>query len=146
MKLPTIDIPQSDSLDLVRCVVSEIAEGHSTVKDISDRTGFSVRHVRYRLEAARILGLLDEMLRITDRGRRLLTTIPQSREERTVFRRAVQASSVVRVLTESGVLTHLVEIEALAKTINELTGLSIETSMRRARTLRSWFRQIDHKW
>src|SRR2546426_12746956 len=92
--LRTVDVPQADSLPLVRRLVEAIEEGNRTNPDLASRTGFSERHVRYRLEAARILGLADEEYRLTLGGRRLLATRPGAGEERAELRHAVKASKV----------------------------------------------------
>ena len=74
--LTSIEIPQADSLENVRRVVSAIAAGASSRKEISDKTDISVRHIDYAIHAAKSLGFLAaaDALSITDSGRALAAT------------------------------------------------------------------------
>ena len=140
--LRTVDVPQADSLPLVRRLVEAIEEGNRTNPDLASRTGFSERHVRYRLEAARILGLADEEYRLTLGGRRLLATRPGSEEERAELRHAVKASKVAKAVRLDPSSSRPLDMGRISKKIMSLTGLSLATAERRARTLRSWSRQV----
>src|SRR3984957_14679653 len=77
VKLKTSDVPQADSLALVRRLLEAVAVSPSTaVKDLAEKTTFSERHVRYRLQAARVLGFLkpEGEPELTSRAKRLLAT------------------------------------------------------------------------
>jgi len=143
MSLRTRDVPQADSLTLVRQLVTAIQEGGRTNEDLVLRTGFSERHVRYRLQASRILGLVNEDSRITPRGKRLLLTNPGTLEERKALRHAIKASAVVKAMGLDVSTPQTFDVSESAKRIAALTGLSIATAERRARGLRSWFRQVE---
>ena len=140
--LRTIDIPQADSLTLVRQVLEAIDKQAPTVTYLSSRTGFSARHVRYRLEAARILGLVDQEFNFTPRGHRLLETSPGTREEQIEMRRAVRNSVVVKVLALNLSSADSLDTAKTARAIVAITGMSPATAERRSKALRSWFRQV----
>ena len=76
VKLRSIDIPQADSLALIREVVAAVAKyDNPTVKMLSEETAFHERHVRYRLDAARALGLIvakEKGTALAAKGLRLL--------------------------------------------------------------------------
>lgn len=77
MRIKTSDVPQADSLGLIRRLLEAIAVSPSTaVKGLAEKTKFSERHVRYRMQAARILGFLkpEGEPELTPRAKRLLAT------------------------------------------------------------------------
>ncbi|MGE4053980.1 MAG: hypothetical protein AB7F99_04200, partial [Vicinamibacterales bacterium] len=85
MKLKTSDVPQADKLGLVRRLLEAIATAPNVpVKVLAEQTGFSERHVRYRMQAARVLGFLPAEGEhvVTSRAKRLLATAPNSPEEK----------------------------------------------------------------
>ena len=141
--LHTADIPQADSLPTIRTVVESVEAVHGDAVGISKRIKVSDRHVRYRLQSARVLGLIDENRRLTVRGRELLSTSRSSEEERKVLVRAVNASLVVSQLFPELLAVAAVDVDAMAKAISRVTGMSHSTAHRRARGLRSWRRQLS---
>jgi hypothetical protein len=144
MKLKTSDVPQADSLATVRRLLEVIRVSPSlAVKDLAQRSGFSERHVRYRAQAARILGFLaPNSFSLTPRAERLLATTIGAPEERREFRSAVSRCAAVREIEPS--LLSLVEVDVgkLTKKISALSGLSHATAERRAVVLRSWHRTL----
>jgi hypothetical protein len=145
VKLKTSDVPQADSLALVRRLLEAIATSPSTaVKDLSQCTGFSERHVRYRMQAARILGFLpaaDEPA-LTARAKRLLATGVGSPDEKKQLASAVNDCPSMRLIAPNLLDSDTVDIKKLADRIARLSGLSPATAKRRALVLRSWHRSL----
>ncbi len=135
-------MPQADSLPFIRRVVDAVNDDTPGVPAISKSTGFSERHVRYRLQAARILGLLAEDLSITTNGKRLVGTTPGSSEEAEVFRECAGASKILSALAPGLLSTEKLDVSMVSKTIQALAGLAPATADRRAVVLRAWGRQL----
>jgi hypothetical protein len=146
VKLKTSDVPQADSLPLVRRVLEAIAVSPSlAVKDLAERTGFSERHVRYRIQAARILGFVDAdgEPKLTARAKRLLATEIGSPQEKKELARAVSDCEAVRMIASDLLALPEVDVKKLADRITRLSGLSHATAERRAVVLRSWHRDLQ---
>src|SRR5688572_4238676 len=92
--LRRVDVPQSDSLPTIRVIVAHVEAAAGNVATISELTGVSDRHVRYRLQAARVLGFVNEDRTITRRGRSLLATRVGSDAEHETLIAAVNACRV----------------------------------------------------
>jgi hypothetical protein len=145
VKLKTSDVPQADSLGLVRRLLEAIATSSSTaVKDLAERTKFSERHVRYRMQAARILGFLpsEGEPALTSRAKRLLATHAGSPEERKQLISAINECPSMRLIAPDLLDADQVDVKKLADRIARLSGLSPATSERRAVVLRSWHRDL----
>ena len=48
-EIDSIDVPQAPNLARVRCIVSAIADGATTIEQIAEETDISARHVGYSL-------------------------------------------------------------------------------------------------
>ena len=145
MKLQSSDVPQADSLALVRRVLEAIATSSSTaVKDVAERTKFSERHVRYRMQAARILGFLasEGEPTLTARAKRLLATDAGSPEEKKQLANAVNECPALRLIAPNLLNSDDVDVKKIAERIARLSGLSVATAERRAGGLRSWHRDL----
>jgi hypothetical protein len=145
VKLKTSDVPQADRLGLVRRVLEAIAASPSTaVKDLAERTEFSERHVRYRMQAARILGFLpsEGEPTLTLRAKRLLATAAGSPEEKEQLVSAVNECPAVRLIAPNLLDSDEVDVKKLRDRIARLSGLSSATAERRAVVLRSWHRDL----
>lgn len=145
MKLKTSDVPQADSLALVRRVLEAIAVSPSTaVKDVAEKTKFSERHVRYRLQAARILGFLQREgePELTPRAKRLLATETGSPEEKKQLVSAISYCASVQLIAPNLLTLPEVDVKKLGDRITRLSGLSPATAERRAVVLRSWHRDL----
>ena len=140
--LRPVDVPQSDSLPTIRAVVAVADKANRSVGAISGIIGVSDRHVRYRLQSARILGLVDRDRVLTARGKALLATAPGSDAERALLAVAMKNSLVVSHLFPNLLTVASVDLESMANAISASTGLSHSTAHRRARVLRSWRRQL----
>lgn len=141
-KLSASDIPQADSLSTIRVVLEAIVASGKNSAAIGEATKFSERHIRYRLQAARILGLLDESRKISASGQRLLNAKPGSMDEIRVLRAAVKKSRVVKSIIPDLLTTDSVPVARISQEFSRLTGLASATADRRARVLRSWARQL----
>jgi len=140
-RLDSIAVPQADDLDKVRSVVAAVDRGFTETAAIADRTGFSRRHVEYRLRAARGLGMVSEG-EVTPEGKALLATETQSEEERLAWR-----SALARCLTLATLAPDLFALRAptrdeLASRIVACTAMAQSTAHRRAGTLLAWRRRL----
>ena len=145
MKLKTADVPQADSLALVRRLLEAIAVSPSTaVRDLAEKTMFSERHVRYRLQAARILGFLkpEGEPELTPRAKRLLTTDVGSPEEKKQLASAVSDCPSVQLIAPNLLALPEVDVKKIGDRIARLSGLAPATAERRAVVLRSWHRDL----
>jgi DNA-binding Lrp family transcriptional regulator len=145
VKLKTSDVPQADSLALVRRVLQAVATSpNAPVKQIAERTGFSERHVRYRMQAARVLGFLppEGESALTSRARRLLATQPDSPDEKRQLAAAIRDCRSVRLIAPNLLDCDEVDVNKLAERIARLSGLSQATAERRAVVLKSWRRDV----
>lgn len=145
--MKTIDVPQADSLPLIRRLVDAVCQtemGRS--KQLAAATAFSERHVRYRLAAARILGFVTigegRSAEATPSGHRLSSTMPGSIEERAEFERAIAGSETIRAITPSLLSLADFDVAKVAQRISRLSGLAPSTARRRATALRAWRRDL----
>lgn len=139
------DVPQADNLRLVREVLDALASGDATPEDIASRTGFSTRHVHYRLHAARILEFVRfgrNLASLTPVGRQLVATVPGSATENQLLVEAVERSTILSALCPDLLEARTPSRRALANQIRQKTGLSKATAMRRAQALLSWRRVL----
>jgi hypothetical protein len=141
--LRSVDIPQADSLATIRAVVEAVWAVGANSPEIGLQIGASDRHVRYRTQAARVLGFIDEDSRVTASGRRLIATRVGSHEERRVLLRAVRTCRVVADISPDLFDAIEVDVHSIARQLEQLGGLSAATAERRARVLRSWRRQLE---
>ena len=114
------------------------------MKDLAEQAAFSERHVRYRIQAARILGFLapQGVPAITTRGKRLLATVVGTPEEKSELVMAVNDSESVRAIAPDLLVVPAVDVKTLGERIVRLSGLSPATAERRAVVLRSWHRDL----
>jgi hypothetical protein len=142
----TIDIPQANDLAKVRAVVAAVAHGAQTLPDVIERTGYSLRHVEYRVHAARILGFVrieDEgALVATAAAERLLATGERTHDERAAFAQAIEASPELKVLAPELLGRQAPLADDLCERLIAVAGLSPATAMRRALGLLAWRRQV----
>ena len=143
-EVDTSEIPQADRLDTLKTVIRAVAAENFAIANIADFTGISARHVRYRLQAARVLRFIAvEEFGVTDRGSKLLESKDGSDEERKIFRKAIRESPVMKVIAPTLLSKNAVSVSQLADDIIRLTGLSEATANRRARGLASWAKQVN---
>lgn len=142
------DVPQADSLDTVRAVIDAIAAGATTKEDVAEITGYSIRHVHYRLHAARILGFAimvgRNLVGPTDEAYVLYETRPGSAEELAVFERAIRASPIMRALAPDLLSRKPLLKSELSVRLERRAHLGRETAMRRAQALMAWRNHVQH--
>ncbi len=147
--IASVDVPQADDLDKVRTVVSAATAADMMASgDIAAATGFSLRHVEYRLRAALLLGLLckkDKGFELTAHGKGLLATKRDSERERRAWLDIVNASSIVGALAPDLFAEIGPSRDDLAARIAHLADVSATTAARRAATLLSWRRRLQSR-
>ena len=118
------DIPQSDDLRTVRTVVEALCAVGPRVAEIAEETGYSERHVRYRLQSARVLGLIDGSRAATRLGVSLLRTDTGSSQELRVLVESASKSPSLQVVVPDLLGPNVPDVESLALRIASLTGSS----------------------
>ncbi len=142
-RLRPIDVPQSDSLATIRAIVLARKQcGTADARSIGETSSVSQRHVNYRLQAARILNLVDADNSLTKKGSSLLATKEGSPAERSILVGAIENCRVVSALFPDLVAGSTFDVDKAASKIRAATGMSYSTAHRRARVLRSWKRQL----
>lgn len=139
------DVPQADNLKVVRTVLDALASGGTSPEDIAHTTGFSVRHVHYRLHAARVLDLVwfsHNFATLTVRGRELLSYPIGSGSEREHLAAAVRQSKIIKKLCPTLLDAKAPSAADLSRRLEQSTGLSKATATRRAHALLSWRRSL----
>lgn len=140
------DVPQAPNLARIRCVVTAVADGASTIEKIAEDTDISPRHVGYAIRAAQTLGLLDKDRAPTALGRKLLETDQESEEERQTFCKAIEESPIMRALAPSLLSSKAPTKKTLGARIEKLSGLSKATAEHRASDLLAWREQLlEHR-
>ncbi len=142
----SVDVPQADRLSTIRAVVDAAAEGNVFVRAVSEAVGVSHRHAQYRLNAARILGLVHMfaggIVLVTPRGEELAATQPDSEAERRLLTEAVRTSEVVNKLAPRLLSARPPKAADVVKQIKSMAQLADATASRRARVLFSWRKQL----
>ena len=144
-EIHSADVPQEDNLGDVRRTVEAIAAGLEDSQSIADRTGRSKRHVGYAINAAIVLGWLDEgddRLQVLEMAKTLLAEKPGSAGEGVVFRSSIEKSAVLGVLAPGLLAQAAPSREQISEQIQARAGLSKSTSDRRAQALLAWRRQV----
>lgn len=144
-KLKKRDVPQADNLRVVRAVLDALALGSATPEDITRTTTFSLRHVHYRLHAARVLDLVlfgRNLASLTARGRELVATPPESAQERDAFVAAVNGSLILQKVCPGLLDRKAPTVSEVTRRIEQKTGLARATAARRAGALLSWRRSL----
>jgi len=143
-RLPTVDVIQAENLDLVRAVVAAVAEGAGTIDELTARTQVSRRHCEYRSHAARVLGFLQMQprLSVTEAGKVLIQTRPNSEAERQHLEQAILRSPAINLVAPDLLDAVSPTSEVIKKRIMEFADLGDATSERRAKSLLGWRNRI----
>jgi hypothetical protein len=144
-KLRRSDIPQADTLGRVRDVMDALAAGSAAPEDVANATTFSLRHVHYRLHAARVLGLVTmgrNIASLTPLGRDLVRARHGGRAERVLWERAMRESALLKSVAPNLLARRSPSADELARRFEQKTGLSRATALRRARALLRWRRAV----
>lgn len=140
--LKSSDIPQSASLEQLRQLLKAVAAGNTTKLELTEKAQFTPRHIDYRFHAARVLCLLDGELKgmkLTSLGESFLRTVPDSPNERHVFREALEKSVLMKVLAPDLLTLPESHFDAEVRArLQEKARLSVTTARDRAQTLWSW--------
>lgn len=140
-RLESTAVPQADDLDKVRAVVTAVGDGVIDPVAMAAHTGYSLRHVEYRLRAARSLGMVDGA-EVTAEGRTLLATARGSEEERLVYRTALARCIAFETLAPDLFDRTPPSRDELASRIVASTAMAESTARRRASTLLAWRRRL----
>ena len=141
----SLDIPQANALETVRQIVRAVDLGVTRLDGLVEYTDYSVRHVGYRLHAARILGFVrmhGDDAELTPLGERLLATTLRSEQERAVYYDAVQGSAVIQLIVPDLLSLMPPQTEQITERLFHATKLSRSTAARRANGLMAWRRYI----
>jgi hypothetical protein len=141
-EIESSDVPQAPNLARIRCVVTSVADGATTIEKIAEETDISPRHVGYAIRAAQTLGLLDKDRRPTALGQQLLDTEQESEEERVAFCRSIDESPIMMALAPGLLATKAPTKKTLGARIEKLSGLSKATAEHRASDLLAWREQL----
>lgn len=140
----TLDIPQANDLRTVRRVVLAVASEAPDLNAIEAWTDYSPRHARYRLEAARILGLVNvdasQQATVTPLGERLLACEAESPEARALWRDAITFSRPLQIIAPDLLAPRGPDLEELTTRLVEMSELSESTARHRAQGLLAWRR------
>ena len=142
----TLDIPQANDLTSIRRVLNAVAKESRTQAAVMAFTDFSRRHAQYRIQAARVLGLLrvDEGadLWVTTLGERLLGTDPGTSPEFAAWHDAITSSRAMQVIAPDLLTPRGPSLDELTARIVEMSELSESTARRRANGLLTWRRYV----
>jgi predicted ATPase len=140
-------IPQARSLDTVRQVVLCASTGRVDREALAAKTNLSLRHVGYHLNAAvtlRWLAADGDSYSLTQSGRELLDTTPQSQKEAIAFATAIAHSPEINsIAPELANPDARLDLRTIAKSIEHAAGLSYSTAEARAQTLIAWRKRIE---
>lgn len=148
MALDPRDIPQADSLAMVRRVVSALARKAGSAGELEGTAGLSSRQIQYAIHAARILGLVqdtDEGPRVTTASDALLSTPEGDDAERRLFRELIANNPTLAQIAPGLASEKPPTHERIVESILSQSGLSPSTASRRATALLSWHRQVVHE-
>jgi len=141
----TLDIPQANDLDTVRAVVRAVVEGNQHLGTVMEFTHFSKRHCRYRLHAARVLGLVVDdagTMTATSLAMRLLAAPLHSSAERGVWLEIVGKSRTIQGIAPDLLHSRAPSVEELALRMLRMAEISLATAERRASGLLAWRKRI----
>lgn len=146
IEIESSDVPQAPNLARIRCVLTSVADGASTIEKIAEETDISPRHVGYAIRAAQTLCLLDKDRAPTALGRTLLATEQESEEEREAFCKSIEESPIMKAIAPSLLSSKAPTKKTLGARIEKLTGLSKATAEHRASDLLAWREQLlEHR-
>jgi len=138
------DIPQADSLDSVRRIVEVVHDGLVTRNEIGLATGYSPRHVQYKIASAVILGFLEKLeeIKVTHIGKIWLQKQVSSNDESIFLKNCIEKTKVYQLVAQDLFESARPDKKVLAKRIIDHGNLSESTALRRASTLIAWSNRI----
>lgn len=145
-RFATVAIPQADDLDTVRRVLEVVAGGCATRASVQEVTGFTERHMQYRVHAALLLGLLaeddEDALQLTLVGKAILDAPARSDEERSLWRQAFVTVPALAEVASDLFGPTAPKRQHLASRLSAATLMARSTAVRRASTLLAWRRRM----
>lgn len=143
-----IPFPQANDMDKIVDTVQLIDLGVCTKAAIAEFFEFDERQSYYYTDAARYLGFVDKLQQsfvLTEAGQDFLTMPARTQRTKAIFRQMLKRPSLRAALAliegRDFDLTRVRE-EELAEIIQQNTSLSGSTPLRRASTLRKWFKWL----
>jgi hypothetical protein len=145
---PVVPYPQANDLDKVADLISVVDEGLSTKTEIADFFEFDERQGDYYANAGRYLGLLKREkgnFLLTNLGRRFTRVRSISGKSQLLIEQLLirpTFRTTFELLLDRDLELETISNGEIAATIEQFTNLSGTTPMRRASTVRSWFKWI----
>jgi hypothetical protein len=143
-----IPFPQANDLDKVVDTVQLIDFGVNTITAIAEFFEFDERQAYYYTDAARYLGLVEKSQQafvLTDGGKDFLTMFARAQRTKAIFRQIIRRPScrgaLVLVANQNFDLSKIKDRD-FADIIQQYSSLSPSTALRRASTLRKWFKWL----
>ncbi|MBU6455397.1 MAG: AAA-associated domain-containing protein, partial [Cyanobacteria bacterium REEB67] len=143
-----IPFPQANDMDKVVDTIQLIDQGVNTKSALAEFFEFDERQAYYYSDAARYLGFVEkekQVFVLTEAGREFLTLAARTQRTKAIFRQMLKRPSLrgaISLLAERQFdLTSVKEAE-LAAIIQQNTALTGSTPLRRANTLRKWFKWL----
>jgi hypothetical protein len=143
-----IPFPQANDMDKVVDTIQLIDLGLNTKTAIAEFFEFDERQSYYYTDAARYLGFVEKSQQafvLTEAGKEFLTLPARTQRTKAIFRQMLKRPSLRGVLALlEGRDFKLAEVKdaELADIIQQNTSLSGSTPLRRASTLRKWFKWL----
>jgi hypothetical protein len=140
------DIPQADKLEKVIAATEAVAEGASTEMEVAEAIGLSDRQITYYLDAARILGFIENnqaIISVTDKGMNMAKAHRDDKKES--LRKAISENDLLKAIVtfvdkdKNGVNEQDISNFLLSMTAVEAHDLV----PRRAKTLMAWLEYLD---
>lgn len=146
MKIPTDQVPQADSIDVVEKALQAISEGAETYQDIAQVIGYAERQGRYYRRACEILGFAIR----TGTNQSILTPTGQQyieadvNQKKEVLGQAILRSDLFqRVIPFFESKPTGVSHDELADFLSEVTDTTPTMVGRRASTVISWLERAE---
>lgn len=143
-----IPFPQANDMDKVVDTIQLIDLGVNTKAAISEFFEFDGRQSYYYTDAARYLGFVEKFQHtfvLTEAGRDFLTMPARTQRTKAIFRQMLKRPSLraaLELLEQRDFDLAKVRDNELADIIQQNTSLSGSTPLRRASTLRKWFKWL----
>jgi hypothetical protein len=142
--IPSADVPQANSLNVVADLLTLIDLGFDETEELAARLPLASREVSYYKHAARILGFIEvenAKIKLSEEGRKILhAKTPEERKR--LFATAVKNAKVFRELLQTTGST-IPSRSAIIEFLSRRADLSESTAGRRADTILAWLRAVS---
>lgn len=136
-EIETSDIPQAADLKKIRNVLFAYAQSKGEPNEIGHITGYSLRHIRYRIKANEILGFIKDGV-VVESGIELLGIESGSMEEREYILERIIETNVFQTIVPDLFELSAPSTSVITRRIVEMSGLKESTASSRASCLLSW--------